>query len=334
MCTKTKRGRKTKATHLSPPLPTIPQSSFTHRTSLSMSGKINGDQFSGRYDFSFHEGLLYSSSSAFGPRLIGREDYEFLDESTLSMKHLLVGRDGGSMTVVTPNFSVSSTSTELGGEEESRPCQKKKGRMVKHMEEEEEEEEKHVQGIELKKVNRQERKKLGEKKEREPRFAFVTKSEVDNLEDGYRWRKYGQKAVKNSPYPRSYYRCTAQKCNVKKRVERSHQDPTTVITTYEGKHNHHSPANLTRSSPMAALTPANFGVRDDHLMLQQLLCSSGNMDINMDAAHNTVRGGFIANPSMYFPNLPPHHLPQLQVSADHGLLQDILPGMGHGNLNE
>jgi len=44
--------------------------------------------------------------------------------------------------------------------------------------------------------------KKKEKKPREPRFAFLTKSEIDNLEDGYRWRKYGQKAVKNSPYPR------------------------------------------------------------------------------------------------------------------------------------
>jgi hypothetical protein len=45
--------------------------------------------------------------------------------------------------------------------------------------------------------------KKGAKKEREPRVAFMTKSEVDHLEDGYRWRKYGQKAVKNSSYPRS-----------------------------------------------------------------------------------------------------------------------------------
>lgn len=50
--------------------------------------------------------------------------------------------------------------------------------------------------------NRSKSKKKGEKREREPRFAFMTKSEVDHLEDGYRWRKYGQKAVKNSPYPR------------------------------------------------------------------------------------------------------------------------------------
>lgn len=40
------------------------------------------------------------------------------------------------------------------------------------------------------------------KKEMRPRFAFRTNSPSDILDDGYRWRKYGQKAVKNSPYPR------------------------------------------------------------------------------------------------------------------------------------
>ncbi|KAE8683034.1 putative WRKY transcription factor 28 [Hibiscus syriacus] len=83
-------------------------------------------------------------------------------------------------------------------------------------------------------------RKKGQKRIRQPRFAFMTKSEVDHLEDGYRWRKYGQKAVKNSPFPRSYYRCTNSQCTVKKRVERSSEDPTIVITTYEGQHCHHS----------------------------------------------------------------------------------------------
>ncbi|KAL0889297.1 hypothetical protein Bca101_013280 [Brassica carinata] len=86
-------------------------------------------------------------------------------------------------------------------------------------------------------------KKKEEKKQREPRVSFMTKTDFDHLEDGYRWRKYGQKAVKNSPYPRSYYRCTTQKCNVKKRVERSYQDPTVVITTYESQHNHPIPTS-------------------------------------------------------------------------------------------
>lgn len=84
-------------------------------------------------------------------------------------------------------------------------------------------------------------KKKNLKRPKEPRVAFKTKSEVDHLDDGYRWRKYGQKAVKNSPFPRSYYRCTTVGCVVKKRVERSCDDPSTVVTTYEGNHTHPCP---------------------------------------------------------------------------------------------
>ncbi|CAL9154532.1 unnamed protein product, partial [Musa hybrid cultivar] len=74
------------------------------------------------------------------------------------------------------------------------------------------------------------KKKKGQKPQEEPRFAFETRSEVDHLDDGYRWRKYGQKAVKNSRFPRSYYRCTSATCGVKKRVERSSDDPAVVVT--------------------------------------------------------------------------------------------------------
>ncbi|XP_009764101.1 probable WRKY transcription factor 48 isoform X2 [Nicotiana sylvestris] len=84
-------------------------------------------------------------------------------------------------------------------------------------------------------------KKKNQKRQREPRFAFMTKSEVDHLDDGFRWRKYGQKAVKNSPFPRSYYRCTTATCGVKKRVERSSEDTSIVVTTYEGIHTHPCP---------------------------------------------------------------------------------------------
>ncbi|KAH9627482.1 hypothetical protein KSS87_006173 [Heliosperma pusillum] len=76
------------------------------------------------------------------------------------------------------------------------------------------------------------------RKLREPRFCFQTRSDVDVLDDGYKWRKYGQKVVKNSLHPRSYYRCTHQNCRVKKRVERLSEDCRMVITTYEGRHNH------------------------------------------------------------------------------------------------
>ncbi|XP_077229776.1 putative WRKY transcription factor 75 [Tasmannia lanceolata] len=81
-------------------------------------------------------------------------------------------------------------------------------------------------------------KKKAEKKVRKPRYAFQTRSQVDILDDGYRWRKYGQKAVKNNKYPRSYYRCTHQGCIVKKQVQRLSNDEGIVVTTYEGVHTH------------------------------------------------------------------------------------------------
>ncbi|XWS15327.1 hypothetical protein CRYUN_Cryun35bG0086300 [Craigia yunnanensis] len=72
------------------------------------------------------------------------------------------------------------------------------------------------------------------------KIAFRTKSDLEIMDDGYRWRKYGKKKVKNSPNPRNYYRCLTGECKVKKRVEREKEDPRFVITTYEGKHNHES----------------------------------------------------------------------------------------------
>jgi hypothetical protein len=37
---------------------------------------------------------------------------------------------------------------------------------------------------------------------REPRVVVQTMSDIDVLDDGYRWRKYGQKVVKGNPNPR------------------------------------------------------------------------------------------------------------------------------------
>ncbi|XP_011085706.1 probable WRKY transcription factor 4 isoform X1 [Sesamum indicum] len=85
----------------------------------------------------------------------------------------------------------------------------------------------------------------------ESKIVLQTRSEVDLLDDGYRWRKYGQKVVKGNPYPRSYYRCTYAGCNVRKHVERSSADPRSVITTYEGKHNHEIPTRRHNSHGIA-----------------------------------------------------------------------------------
>nr|AVK51635.1 transcription factor WRKY33 [Crambe hispanica subsp. abyssinica] len=94
----------------------------------------------------------------------------------------------------------------------------------------------------------------GSKTVREPRIVVQTTSDIDILDDGYRWRKYGQKVVKGNPNPRSYYKCTTNGCPVRKHVERASHDMRAVITTYEGKHNHDVPA--ARGSGYATNRPA------------------------------------------------------------------------------
>lgn len=57
--------------------------------------------------------------------------------------------------------------------------------------------------------------------------------------DDYSWRKYGQKPIKGSPHPRAYYKCSSVRgCPARKHVERALDEPTMLIVTYEGEHNH------------------------------------------------------------------------------------------------
>ncbi|XP_019170916.1 PREDICTED: probable WRKY transcription factor 57 [Ipomoea nil] len=162
-------------------------------------------------------------------------------------------------------------------------------------------------------------KKKGPKRIKQARFAFMTKSEVDHLEDGYRWRKYGQKAVKNSPFPRSYYRCTNSKCTVKKRVERSSEDPTVVITTYEGQHCHHAVGfrggfiGHEASAYMARLNP---------LAVQSYLPGLANQSYTLP----------IQSPQNLTHNIESHASPDPsrgptppQLPPDEGLLGDMVP---------
>lgn len=83
----------------------------------------------------------------------------------------------------------------------------------------------------------------------ESKYSLNIKCPGNNIDDGYRWRKYGQKAIKNSPHPRSYYRCTNPRCFAKKQVERSAEDPETITITYEGLHMHYSYTQIQLTQP-------------------------------------------------------------------------------------
>nr|AKA27891.1 WRKY protein [Salvia miltiorrhiza] len=217
-------------------------------------------------------------------------------------------RGGGETTPATPNSSISSSSAEAAAADEDLNKGKKEAKETLE----------DADGDSSKKDSKT--KKKAEKKQRQPRYAFMTKSEVDHLEDGYRWRKYGQKAVKNSPYPRSYYRCTTQKCPVKKRVERSYEDPSIVITTYEGQHNHHVPATL-RGNAAAMFNPSMLAPplnipSEGQGFPQELL-------LQMPHLYGGGGGGGASNMfhQQSFSN------PQFHQFVDYGLLQDIIPSV-------
>ncbi|KAF6145848.1 hypothetical protein GIB67_028843 [Kingdonia uniflora] len=71
----------------------------------------------------------------------------------------------------------------------------------------------------------------------------------ESHDDGYRWRKYGQKLIIGAIHPRhyivfyvycrGYYRCTHsnyQGCKAKKQVQRTDDDATIIEISYQGKH--------------------------------------------------------------------------------------------------
>jgi hypothetical protein len=112
------------------------------------------------------------------------------------------------------------------------------------------------------------------------RVPAVSSKIADIPADEYSWRKYGQKPIKGSPYPRycfilclnhpplimfffffdpvydceiiiicvfflcrGYYKCSSVRgCPARKHVERAVDDSAMLIVTYEGEHRHsHTP---------------------------------------------------------------------------------------------
>lgn len=75
-------------------------------------------------------------------------------------------------------------------------------------------------------------------------FNFKATTKDEAMYDGFRWKKYGKKSLKESPYPRYYFKCIDRHCTARKQVQHSPADPNVVLTTYEGVHNHDPPTSL------------------------------------------------------------------------------------------
>lgn len=234
----------------------------------------------------------------------------------------------------TPNSSsISSSSTEAAAANDDR----KKNEILDDDEVVEEENNQDKTGKQLKV------KKKNQKRQREPRFAFMTKSEIDHLDDGFRWRKYGQKAVKNSPFPRSYYRCTSAACGVKKRVERSSDDPSIVVTTYEGTHIHPCPITPRGAAGFGLMPPETTAFRggggaSSSLFVMPQMLHYQQQALQQQQQQQPYFQNFRQPLSFKNSNINTRFPPPFQdipfsssaaaaaaISRDHGLLQDMLP---------
>ncbi|XP_028548729.1 probable WRKY transcription factor 53 isoform X2 [Dendrobium catenatum] len=89
-----------------------------------------------------------------------------------------------------------------------------------------------------------ERREMCKKRKTLPRWSRQVRACSNSamegpLDDGYSWRKYGQKDILGAKFPRGYYRCTYRHthgCLATKQVQRSSEDDFLFDVTYRGVH--------------------------------------------------------------------------------------------------
>ncbi|XP_076882713.1 putative WRKY transcription factor 41 [Bidens hawaiensis] len=136
-----------------------------------------------------------------------------------------------------------------------------------------------------------------------------------NSDDVYSWRKYGQKDILGSKFPRSYYRCTyryVHHCMAKKQVQRTNEDPTVFEITYKGQHT----CNPTATPPVA---PPHSPEKLDHteqnnhqLLLLPNHVTTSNLDSSVPC-------------SFSFPSTSFGSIESYQHEIDYNVLQGYSP---------
>lgn len=141
------------------------------------------------------------------------------------------------------------------------------------------------------------------------RLYFKTQPSDSSLvvKDGYQWRKYGQKVTRDNPSPRAYFKCSfAPTCTVKKKVQRAVDDPSLVVATYEGEHNHPQmdPTinhNSSRNKNDSSSSSKNIMMKNSkieqvpHKFLVEEMATSLTTDLNFRAALAAAISGKVLN---------------------------------------
>ncbi|KAF4386655.1 hypothetical protein F8388_006610 [Cannabis sativa] len=133
-------------------------------------------------------------------------------------------------------------------------------------------------------------------KKRKNQLKKVCQVPAESLSsDIWAWRKYGQKPIKGSPYPRGYYRCSSSKgCLARKQVERNRTDPGMFIVTYTAEHNHPAPthrnslAGSTRQKPSTPPSISGTGDLNNQTTKTSSPATSGEEEVSIPQTHSTT----------------------------------------------
>lgn len=111
-------------------------------------------------------------------------------------------------------------------------------------------------------------------------------------EDGYTWRKYGQKDILGAQHPRSYYRCTHKHdlgCQATKKVQRPDDNPCVFEVTYSGVHSCQNDARLLQLPfPISQLQGSNTisGISNSRTPTTLVFGTDSNLQSNTSSTGN------------------------------------------------
>ncbi|KAK2641548.1 hypothetical protein Ddye_023311 [Dipteronia dyeriana] len=90
-------------------------------------------------------------------------------------------------------------------------------------------------------------------------------------EDGYEWKKYGQKFNKNIGKFRSYFKCQRENCMAKKRAEwssRSDGELGEIRIVYDGVHSHDQHSSSSSASNSQGTSTSSSNANQYNLLTQ------------------------------------------------------------------
>ncbi|KAL0924020.1 hypothetical protein M5K25_004821 [Dendrobium thyrsiflorum] len=162
-----------------------------------------------------------------------------------------------------------------------------------------------------------ERREMCKKRKTLPRWSRQVRACSNSamegpLDDGYSWRKYGQKDILGAKFPRGYYRCTYRHthgCLATKQVQRSSEDDFLFDVTYRGVHtcNHCLQRNPTPSPKEENLIQNQASKPQAHPHEQQLLLEQLKTGLRVKTEGFNFDDQLLeSSPSFSFPSTPPN----------------------------